>query len=156
MYVIPFEVLTLPRGAIWGPGGSLVVLGGLAGGLLGSLQGSFFDPRKTGPGVELPRPPGSPSGGGRGVLGWSWGGPWGVRGVLGGSFGFTPGPVFRPPKNGPWSGAPEAAGGPVGGVGGVLGVSPGGSWGASGALGTQFGADLWSRSVQNHLRPLPR
>ena len=45
--------------------------GGFSGTLLGHVQGLFFDPQKTGPGRELPGPPGSPLGGSGGALGGS-------------------------------------------------------------------------------------
>ena len=127
-------------------------LGVLSGGLLGSVQGPFFDPRKMGPGRELPRPPPGSSGGSRGLLWESLGVLEGSGGVLGGSFGVRPGPNFRPSKNGPWMGAPEAAGGPVGGVGAAVGVL-GRFLGCFGSFRTLFGADLWSRSDKNHFRP---
>ena len=49
--------------------------------LFGSLQGPFFNPRKTRPGGELPGPPGGPSGGSGGAGGV----PGGFLGCFGGS-----------------------------------------------------------------------
>jgi hypothetical protein len=129
-------------------------------GVLGCFRGVFWGPSRARFSThEKWALDGSPRGRGRahrGGVGACFGNPWGSLrgpgGFSGGLLGSVHGPFFDPRKTGPGTGAPEAAGGPVGVVGAAVGVL-GRFLGCFGSFRTLFGADLWSRSDKNHFRP---